>query len=1222
MARWSVLRWIAAACAVSLLAVVVLVLCAPLWIDAGSVQAKVAQWVGEASGGHARFARVDLHYLPLPGIVLIEPGYSMPGMVEVAAKSGTIDLDFLALLRGRVQPRSVRLEHPTVRVSLPEPEPDPTPFSLKQTEDSLRKVVAAIADAAPDAVVEIVDGNLEFRIGSRAPLQARNVGIRFAVVDGTLEAHVSGTADLWQKLDATARLARDSLAGEGRIEIAGLALDRIGAIAGLGDQWPVERATVQGTLKWQMRGLVDAQAEASLTSPSLVVRAGKGRLDAQGAAIDATARIHGGVMSVTVGRASLETPEIAATANLKWSEAAGYQVEARTGDLDIPVLHSLAQGLAPDVDWLAHPPASLAAGTILTLQFASHALTIDGLAQPAAMQAQGEIAGVELVVPAYDLHLHEVTATASLKEGELRVEQVGARLEQSKARDGLFVTRLGATPMPLHVELVVDTNLPEALAISKRVVTDRGAREQMDRLKQLEGSAVVRVMLAGDVEHMRPSVLVQSLNGTMTHDTLPFPLRIARGTVLYADTAISAEGVDGSLGPIAFDGLGAHLALKSPYRVIGGHGSAIIALEPLLRWAKQQPDFKQSLEPLTSASGNLVVKLSGLEGSVRTPKDLLFRVTASPQQVTIKAPTLAPPVTLHGGTIAVDPRALAASGVSVSALDGRLEISGHTDDYRDGIDELEANVAGRLGLELLGWLHMKASLPDGLRLRGAVALSDVSAKWRKSGAMNASGKVAVTGGPAIGFAVSRTPDRIELSNLTVRDDGSDATLGGRLEGTRFEATFKGKLAGTSIANMFMQPPVTLTEMSGDLQIDGDWKRAGHGTGTGFLSGSGIHLPLRVPEPLNIEAFSLEAKGSLITIQSAMLEAGPNRLAISGSIDRSKEKYRVDADLRSDEITLPAPKETTETKPDQTTAAAETRQNLSILDRVPLTGEVRFDIRRLRRGPLEVTPLVGSAALETGHLDLRIREASVCAISLVGSGGLTSTTMSLEIAAHARDVDLDKSVACLTEQRLSVTGRVDVDIEMKAQGEPGALLDHVEGMFSALSRDGRIEKFDTLTKVFDLLNVTEVVNGSLPDLKTKGMAYRSASIKGRIAGRTVHFDEAVLDATGVKIAAQGSASYGTRKVDVNVLVAPLQTANRFLDKLPIIGRIFGGTVLALPVRVGGTFDKPIIIPLGARAVASRLVDIIGNTVKLPVDLVTTMSTEANGKGAKTEPAPKP
>ena len=550
--------------------------------------------------------------------------------------------------------------------------------------------------------------------------------------------------------------------------------------------------------------------------------------------------------------------------------------------------------------------------------------------------------------------------------------------------------------------------------------------------------------------------------------------------------------------------------------------------------------------------------------------------------------------------------------MTVSALDGRSGDCRTTDDYRDGIDELDAHVAGRLGLELLGWLHLKASLPDGLRLRDAVALSNVNAKWRKSGANEGERTGGGHGWTGHRIRVSRTPDRIELSNLTVRDDGSDATLGGSLEGTRFEAKFKGKLAGTSIANMFMQPPVTLTEMSGDLQIDGDWNQPGHGTGTGVLRGSGIHLPLHVPEPLNIETFSLEAKGSLITIQSAMLEAGPNRLAVSGSVDRSKEKFRVDADLRSDEITLPAPKETTEPKPDQTTAAAETRQSLSFLDRVPLTGEVRVDIRRLRRGPIEITPLVGSAALETGHLDLRIREASVCAISLVGSGGATSTTMSLDIAAHARDVDLDKSVACLTEQRLSVTGRVDVDIEMKAQGEPGALLDHLEGKFSAVSRDGRIEKFDTLTKVFDLLNVTEVVHGTLPDLKTKGMAYRSASIKGRIAGQTAHFDEAVLDATGVKIAAQGSANYGTRKVDVNVLVAPLQTANRFLDKLPIIGRIFGGTVLALPVRVGGTFEKPIIIPLGARAVASRLVDIIANTVKLPVDLVTTTSTEGNGK----------
>ena len=175
------------------------------------------------------------------------------------------------------------------------------------------------------------------------------------------------------------------------------------------------RHRCRALFKWQMRGLVDAQAEASLASPSLVIRTGKGRLDAHGAAIDATARANGGAMSVTVRRASLESPAIAVTGSFAWSEANGYQVEAQTGDVDIPALQTAARNAAPDVEWLAHPPVRLDAGTIRSLQFSSRALALDQLGQPDSMDAQAEIAGVELVVPAYDLHLHEVTATATLK---------------------------------------------------------------------------------------------------------------------------------------------------------------------------------------------------------------------------------------------------------------------------------------------------------------------------------------------------------------------------------------------------------------------------------------------------------------------------------------------------------------------------------------------------------------------------------------------------------------------------------------------------------------------------------------------------------------------------------------------------------------------------------------------------------------------------------------
>jgi hypothetical protein len=85
----------------------------------------------------------------------------------------------------------------------------------------------------------------------------------------------------------------------------------------------------------------------------------------------------------------------------------------------------------------------------------------------------------------------------------------------------------------------------------------------------------------------------------------------------------------------------------------------------------------------------------------------------------------------------------------------------------------------------------------------------------------------------------------------------------------------------------------------------------------------------------------------------------------------------------------------------------------------------------------------------------------------------------------------------------------------------------------------------------------------------------------------------------------------------VLVAPLQTANKIVDKIPILRHIMGGTVLALPVQVLGTVDSPLVVPLGPKAVASRMVDLLANTLKLPAAVVNTVSPAP----AKADETPK-
>ena len=80
-----------------------------------------------------------------------------------------------------------------------------------------------------------------------------------------------------------------------------------------------------------------------------------------------------------------------------------------------------------------------------------------------------------------------------------------------------------------------------------------------------------------------------------------------------------------------------------------------------------------------------------------------------------------------------------------------------------------------------------------------------------------------------------------------------------------------------------------------------------------------------------------------------------------------------------------------------------------------------------------------------------------------------------------------------------------------------------------------------------------------------------------------------------------------------------TFNKIIDRLPILGRIFGGSVLAVPVGISGTIKEPVVLPLAPTAVAGRMVDILTNTLKLPADLLNTGRPNSNTSNSSNDPA---
>jgi len=409
----------------------------------------------------------------------------------------------------------------------------------------------------------------------------------------------------------------------------------------------------------------------------------------------------------------------------------------------------------------------------------------------------------------------------------------------------------------------------------------------------------------------------------------------------------------------------------------------------------------------------------------------------------------------------------------------------------------------------------------------------------------------------------------------------------------------------------------------------------------------------LPIPVTIENLSLEAKNTVLVIKSATVSSGESSVDVNGTVAYLKDKFAIDADIKGKKVVVPdeAPHSEATAKPDSNAAAkaevppaerpesdetsvseaepgeeaapssesifhneARQRALLEPLWTIPVAGIVRVDLGLLDARGLEIAPLVGSAALQTGRLELGLKRAALCGITL--SGGVTATPDSAdaELKLSARGIQLEKSIACLTEQRLQITGKLDMDGQFAARGKLGSLLDQLRGTFSATAKDGHINKFDSLAAVLKVVNVTQAFFGQMPDLSKGGMDYSSARVQGRVEGSKIFFHEVALDASALTVAAHGNIDYASKAMDMTVLVAPFKTVSWIVAHTPILRSIFGSTFIAVPVQVRGTLDKPVVVPLGPSAVGSQAFNILKNTLNLPADAINLVAPPAAGTSA--------
>ena len=1016
-----------------------------------------------------------------------------------------------------------------------------------------------------------------------------------------------------------ARLARRLAYGLAALLVA------VAALLPLAD-WLIDRPAVKAAIQQRLSSALGGQIAWEgldlrlLPAPHGELRRVRieipGAVSARAEQVDAYLRLwplfrgHPEIASLSVSRPEVR---IAASGGAQAEHAPIEPLAAYRGVIE-PLAHVL-QKFAPDTEFRIDSAAidlsalgfdlrdlNLAARTThegldLELEAASNLwkrLRVKGRVQHVDLSARAALEVDELAVlpdlPAARLRAQLSTDANSAIEGEADVT-LGVLLESAKVK--LRLPAAGALQASADVSGI---DLPRALAI---------ARPRLNGLQpvvSLDGRLSAKVdLVLGDDWRVRAHVVKSS--AVLKLAQLPWKISATAGQVSVSAKALEVRGLHGTLGESSYSDAAARLELGKPLRLAAASGKASLRLEQWFPWLRERVP---QLEEITALSGGADVSLQRLALRFDRPADADFEALVSPRQVSAALKALPAATAVSGGSVRVDPAQVRLDKVAIAMLDAKALVSG-TIALKGPRVEL-AVAEGALGEKTAQWALARAGLPARLEPRTPLRVAAQRLVWGPGQALEADARIDFDGGPQVGLALGWQPQQLELRRLAIKDAQSDAVLGARLGEKLLQASFSGTLYGRSVAAMLRRPPQDSGSARGEVRVTVDRAQPQRTIGEGHLRLEALDLSWLAGKKAIIERLELSAEPAGLRIAAAELDWDEQKFSLRGAVRRTAQGPVIDAQLESPGVALErllsAEKAAAE-KPASEKPAAAGEPKQSRLWPLPVTGRVAVRAGFVQYQHFRIEPFEGSLDLARERAGLEVKEARMCGVSFPLTAEAAPGSLAVAAQITMRDEPLEAAARCFTGGTLEISGNADLRAELRTKGvKREELIRNLTGSAQAELRKGRVKRFALIGNILSLRNIA-----SLQKMQEDGFPYRSMTAKGHFENGEFALEEGFFDSDAARLAANGRVDLLGANSRLNVLVGLLTTVDRVAGAIPIIGDVFGGSMLALPVGVSGDIRDPLVVPLGPRAVTDRLLGIFERTLKLPGKLVVPPAEQA-------------
>ncbi len=875
------------------------------------------------------------------------------------------------------------------------------------------------------------------------------------------------------------------------------------------------------------------------------------------------------------------------------SPAVRLGLEARA--IDIPAGRDMLLAFAGKDPLVSSICEKIHGGEVSSISLTGQLLRVSDPPASAVISGHGSFENMRVAFPDMGLDVHELSGGFELDNGSIAATRISARLGKSRIRESVLHLDRSRGFKPSLITAEFDLDLSEAPGLL-HLIPDPDVRSEIELIKNPRGTGRGTFTLRAEGDAYSTEIAVKELLLQADYRLFPAALELQRGMCTYRAGLLSFADFSGKLGSSALPDFSLSFSLRDDNHFTATAQKAAVALPDLRKVLASFEASRAPIDKITGADGTVQIHSLALSGPLTTLQKWSVALDATVENLSLAAAGLDGPVAVKGGVLKADQHACILSQADMTFLDAKLAGSLTLEGYLAGLTAVQADARGTLGEKALACAPVYLGLPSALALRAPVKIEQSRLVWNRGGGTTCSGDLLLARNIKAGLNLRADNTTLEIKELKIRDGDSQCRLEMKIEEDIVSMAYAGMLKKATLDGMLQKNPFLQGWIQGDFDAVFNQKKPRESSARGTLSWDKAGYPAFDKSPVNITSASIIARGSKLVVESAGLTAGQDSAGMQGSIGFTDKGFVMDLHLSADTIDLDAFKDLL--SGDNASSGGSAGEFWE----TPLRGTVRLKARELKKTPFICAPFNARFSFADKAVAITTEDTKMCSIALPATARITPDAITLEAHPRAVKSPMKDVFQCLTGEKALITGTVDIESSVRAQGKAAALLDSLAGKFSITAQDGRIYKSGLFTKVLSFLSISNLLSGGIRDMAKEGYAYQSLLIEGEMQGPTIQVRKAVLISSSFTLVCKGAISLKTKEVDLDALATPFQIQNQVLSKIPLVGSALSKPMMGVPLKITGMIDDPHISTRTTSAVTKGLLDITTDIIKLPIRVI--------------------